>query len=90
MKVGPKEQQVRDLKAAREKEDRGGRSARMTTLRAMVNAVDGPKKKPNLDQALALAQGRVVDAALLGPALEFGRTTPKVPAPAIAKTPSSK
>lgn len=51
MKVGPKEQQTRDLKEKRAKEGRSGvmagTAARTATLRAMVDAVDAPKKTPS-------------------------------------------
>lgn len=66
--MGEKSDQVRDLRIKRATKGRAGATtsagARKETLRAMVNAVDAPKKA-NFDQALAGAQGRTLDAALL-------------------------
>lgn len=60
-KIGPREQALREQRTSD------------VTAKVMVAAVDATKKKaaapkeekPNLDQALALAQGRTVDAAML-------------------------
>ncbi len=61
--------QVQELRIKRATKGRAGATtsadARKETLRAMVDAVDAPKKT-NFDQALAGAQGRGLDAMMLG------------------------